>query len=97
MCRLRSGNVPSSGGGNGVDGRAGVDSDVRWTDGRRGRGTDQGQHRRPYAPAGPVVALPADGLRRLHGLRRLRDVPRLLAPRLLRGAVPLTLLLALPR
>ena len=46
--------------------------------------------------AGPVVDPAADHVRGLLGLRRLRDGPRLHGPRLLRRALPLAVLLAVP-
>ena len=82
------------GGGNGVDGRAAHDirDGRRVRSGRADAGPDRGQD-----PAGrPVVAVSTGHLRRVLGVRGLRDLAGLPGRQLLRRAVPLAVLLALP-
>src|SRR4029079_13496023 len=66
-------------------------------DGNRSEWADAGPDRGEDASRGPLVGLHAHHVRGLHGVRHLCDVAGLQRPGLLRRAVPLSVLLAVPR
>ena len=93
LCGGRSCCSLGRGGGHGVDRRSRVDSG---THRRTGHRTHPGRHRDRNPARRPLVARPADDVRRVLLVRRLRDVPGVLRPGLLLLALPLAVLLALP-
>src|SRR5258708_22519529 len=63
----------------------------------RGDGIRRSRHRRPHRAQGPLVDRTAHLRRRPRRFRRLRDLGEPPERQLLRGSLPLAVLLALPR